>query len=186
MRPVDRLKVLLDPDRLAVAGAVASGPADVEALAERTGLDEQQVRVALGELVGSGLVHPTETGFSLDTEALRRVARELADTELPMDPVIGYGMTHDERLVLSRYFEGRTLVEIPSSRAKRLIVLERIALDFDLGRRYAEADVNELIGRFHPDWSTLRRLLVDEGFLDRESTAGGTEYWRSGGRAPET
>jgi hypothetical protein len=102
-----------------------------------------------------------------------------------MDPVIGYGMTDDERLVLARFFAGRVLVEIPSQRAKRLIVLQRLALEFDPGRRYTELEVNAVLGAFHRDWSALRRGLVDEGLLDREPTAGGNLYWRSGGRVTD-
>ncbi|MFT4658086.1 MAG: hypothetical protein ACJAXA_000237 [Candidatus Aldehydirespiratoraceae bacterium] len=96
----------------------------------------------------------------------------------PMEPVIGFGMTDDEREVLSRFFEGRTLTSVPTSRAKRLIVLERLALEFDVGKTYPEREVNLILGGFNPDWSTLRRHLIDEGFLDREQNV----YWRSGGR----
>jgi hypothetical protein len=99
-----------------------------------------------------------------------------------MDPAIGFGMTEDERVVLARYFAGRTLTGVPSSRAKRLVVLQRLALEFDVGRRYTEREVNEILFEFHPDWSTLRRHLVDEGFLDRDHIDDENLYWRSGGR----
>jgi hypothetical protein len=69
------------------------------------------------------------------------------------------------------------LVSIPSSRTKRLVVLELLAQEFEPGRRYSESMVNLTLGRFHPDTAALRRYLVDEGFLDR--SAG--EYWRAGG-----
>ncbi|MEL6893263.1 MAG: DUF2087 domain-containing protein [Actinomycetota bacterium] len=184
MNPVDRLKTLLDPERLAVAGALAVGPGSVSELAGRTQLADRRVLEALGDLVSAGLAHPDGAVFRLDLASLQETGRALADTELPMDPVIGFGMTDEERLVLSRFFEGRTLAEVPSSRAKRLIVLERLALEFDLGRRYHEFEVNDILGAFHPDWSTLRRHLVDEGFLDREQGGRGNVYWRSGGRVP--
>jgi hypothetical protein len=87
-------------------------------------------------------------------------------------------MTGDELVVLARFFRGMQLVEVPAQRAKRLVVLERIALDFEPGRRYAEHEVNELLAARHPDYATLRRYLVDEGFLDRKAG----EYWRAGGR----
>lgn len=181
MHPVDALKNFLDPSRLAVAGALArtdAAPSSVDALAGSTGRAERDVLEALGALRAAGLVEQSAGGYRLDLDALRELGRRLAEVELPMDPVIGFGMTDDERRILSRFFHGRTLHEIPSSRAKRLIVLERLALEFDIGRRYPEGEVNELLGRFHPDWSALRRHLVDEGFLDRERN----EYWRSGGR----
>ncbi len=185
MLPIDRARQLLDVDRLAVAGTLAVRSGTIAELEERTGLAERRVLEALGGLVAAGLVTSVEGEYRLGVDSLRDVARSLAETELPMDPVIGFGMTDEERVVLSRFFERRTLTELPSSRAKRLIVLERLALEFDLGRRYPESEVNRVLGAFHPDWSTLRRHLVDEGFLDREQGPRGNEYWRSGGRLPE-
>lgn len=79
-----------------------------------------------------------------------------------------------------RFFAGERLTEIPAQRGKRLVVLERLALEFEPGRHYGEAEVNAILGRFHPDHATLRRELVDEGLLDRAQSV----YWRSGGRVP--
>jgi hypothetical protein len=87
-------------------------------------------------------------------------------------------MTARESEVLARFFHGDRLSELPAQRHKRLVVLERLALEFEPGVRYREAEVNALLRRFHDDHATLRRALVDEGYLDR--AAG--EYWRSGGR----
>ena len=98
-----------------------------------------------------------------------------------MDEYIGYGMDDREREVLGRFFRGRTLEKIPAARSKRLIVLERLALEFEVGRRYPEASVNEILLAFHRDVAALRRHLVDEGLLDRDHG----EYWRSGGRTDD-
>lgn len=185
--------LLLDPDRLAVAGALAVRPMTTDELAAVTGRSDRDVLVCLGELRHAGLVRQDEspgdangeTRYVLDTEALRAAAKQQAEVELPMDPAIGFGMTDDERAVLERFFAGRTLIEFPAQRAKQLVVLQRLALEFDLGRRYTEIEVNEILFPFFADWSTLRRHLVDEGFLDRESIGGGNQYWRSGGRVTD-
>ena len=141
---------------------------------------------AVGDLRSAGLVVAGDDGvFVLDDQAVRAAARSAAEVEIPMDPAIGYGMTEDEQHVLGRFFSGRVLNEIPTQRAKRLVVLQRLALEFDPGRRYTEFEVNELLGAFHPDWSALRRGLVDEGLLDREPIVGGNLYWRSGGRVTD-
>jgi hypothetical protein len=95
-----------------------------------------------------------------------------------MDPFIGHGMDDGERRVLSRFFVGRTLTKIPVGRTKRRVVLERLALEFEIGRRYPESAVNDALRAFHPDFAALRRYLVDEELLDRADGV----YWRSGGR----
>ena len=83
----------------------------------------------------------------------------------------------DER-ILGRFFDddGR-LHTMPSKRAKLLVVLDRLAQEFDLGVVYSEGQVDEVLLRFHPDHAALRRYLVDEGFLTRDAGF----YWRSGG-----
>lgn len=180
------LTLLLDRDRLAVAGALAVRSRTTPELVEATELDARAVLSAVGDLRSAGLVRPEAAGrYALDDEAIRVAARSAAEIEVPMDPVIGYGMADDERLVLARFFSGRVLVEIPTQRAKRLIVLQRLALEFEPGRRYTEFEVNDVLGAFHPDWSALRRGLVDERMLDRQPTAGGNLYWRSGGRVTD-
>lgn len=73
--------------------------------------------------------------------------------------------------------DGR-LTAIPAKRSKRLVLLDVLAQEFDLGRRYPEAEVNERLRPFHEDVAALRRYLVDEGFLDRDTPG---IYWRSGG-----
>ena len=64
------------------------------------------------------------------------------------------------------------------SQAKRALVLERLALEFEPGLRYTEREVNSTLQVFHPDYASLRRHLVDDGFLTRADGS----YWRSGGR----
>lgn len=182
MSPLELLRLLLDPDRLAVAGALAARPMTTDEVVTASGRDRRVVLMAIGDLRAAGLVAAADDRYSIDAAALRAAAKAAADQDLPMDPVIGFGMTDEERAVLARFFSGRTLTEIPSARAKRLVLLQRLALEFDVGRRYTEREVNEILFEFHPDWSALRRYLVDEGFLDRDHVDGDDLYWRSGGR----
>ena len=182
MGAIDDLLLLTEPDRLAVAGALATASRTTAELVAVTGLAERAVLTALGDLRASALVVADGNAYRLDVEALRELARAVTEASIPMDPAIGYGMTDEERVILDRYFAGRTLIAIPHQRAKFQVVLQRLALEFDVGRRYTEDDVNAVLHPFHTDWSTLRRGLVDEGFLDREHLDGVTWYWRSGGR----
>lgn len=87
--------------------------------------------------------------------------------------------TLEQRDQMLRAFLGDdgAIVHVPAKRAKRLVVLDHVAQAFDVGRRYPERDVNDILRRYHADWAMLRRYLVDEGFLSRQNGV----YWRSGG-----
>ena len=185
MTPADLLRLLLDPDRLAVAGALASRQMTTKEVVDATGRNQRVVLTAIGDLRAAGLVAVDGEHYAIDAAALRDAARAAADLDVPMDPVIGYGMTEDEQAILRRFFAGRTITEIPANRAKRQVLLQRLALEFDVGQRYTEREVNEILFVFHPDWSTLRRYLVDEGFLDREHVDDQNWYWRAGGRVTD-
>ena len=80
--------------------------------------------------------------------------------------------------MLRTFFRDGRLTEIPTKESKRRIVLERIAIEFEPGRRYDETGGERDRRRFFNDYAAIRRYLVDEGFLDRDHGV----YWRSGGR----
>ena len=89
--------------------------------------------------------------------------------------------------MLRRFVHNGRLLAMPAAHGKRLVVLDHLAGLFEPGRRYPEREVNELLGRYHPDYAMLRRYLVDDGFLDRadEPAPSGSRsvkvYWRTGG-----
>lgn len=69
-----------------------------------------------------------------------------------------------------------SLRDIPTKIGKRLVVLDHLAQSFEVGQLYPEAEVNEILHRFHRI-AALRRYLVEEEFMERRD---GT-YWRAGG-----
>ena len=176
--PDEILRALADPDRLAIAGRLARGGATADDVARSVERPIDRVRRHLNRLLAVGLVALDDDRhtYRLDTDVLRAAAREVSP---PREAGLALGAANDdEEAVLRAYFRGGVLREIPAKEAKRRIVLERIATEFEPGVRYPESEVNEVVRRFHPDHAALRRYLVDEGFLDREGGA----YWRSGGR----
>jgi hypothetical protein len=86
-------------------------------------------------------------------------------------------MAETDEDVVGRFIKDGRLVIMPTKRAKLLLVLDRIAQDFEPGRSYPEAEVNEVLGRYNDDYAALRRYLVDEACMTRE----GGIYWRTGG-----
>jgi DNA-binding transcriptional ArsR family regulator len=90
------VSTLLDPVRLMVAGSLAGRARTVASIAGYTGVDERDVVAAIGALRQVGLVEQSEDGYTLPAASLRRLASELAETDVPMDPWVGFGMTDDE------------------------------------------------------------------------------------------
>ncbi|MGZ4133316.1 MAG: DUF2087 domain-containing protein [Actinomycetota bacterium] len=176
--PHEILRALADPERLAIAGALARRDLGPSALAADLDLPLKRVRSHLNRLTGAGVVRLSEdrATYRLDPETLRWAAEQVG-------PPRGTGMAlgaanEDEGSVLRTFFRDGRLTEVPVKRAKRLIVLERIAIEFEPGRRYDEKEVNVVVGRFYNDYAAIRRYLVDERFLDRDHGV----YWRAGGR----
>ncbi len=175
--PDEILRALADAERLAVAGRLARENRTATELAADLGLALDRVRRHLKRLSGVGLVVglPDRRTYRLAAEALRRAAQEVGPSR---EPGLALGaVDEEEEAVLRRYFVGGRLQEIPAKRGKRLAVLSRLALEFEVGVRYPEREVDAMLRRFHPDHASLRRLLVHEGFLSRQ----GGEYWRTGG-----
>ncbi len=173
------LRLTVDPVRLAVLGRSVVAAVDVVAAAAELRVPERDVVAALGKLRAVGLIGDD---LRLDRKALRQVAASLP-RQAPIDPaLIGEGWTAEEAEVLGRFFSGGRLTSIPGAHGKRLVVLERLAQEFAPGLRYAEPEVNFALQMYHPDYASLRRHLVDEGFLSRADGV----YWRTGGRDPTT
>jgi RimJ/RimL family protein N-acetyltransferase len=173
--PLDLVRAIVDPVRLAVLGASVSGPPSVDALASSLGVERKEIAGAIGYLRGVALLD--EAG-QLDRGKLNAVARALPKTEAePVETQPGL-WTHPELEVLDRFFAGPRLTTIPSAFAKRKLVLEKIVQDFEPGIRYQERDVNFKLQLIHADYAALRRYLVDGGFLGRAEGF----YWRTGGR----
>jgi biotin operon repressor len=176
--PDEILRSLADPQRLAIAGMLAAGDRSADEIAAATGLTIARVHKHLNRLTATGVVRVNEDRhtYRLDPETLRWAAEQVGP---PREAGLTLGAaTEDEEAVLRTFFRNGRLTEVPAKESKRRIVLERIALEFEPGVRYEEREVNVVVGRFFNDHASLRRYLVDEGFLDRE----GGVYWRAGGR----
>ena len=177
-RPLDAAAIvglLADDDRRAVLAALELGATTLDqVVAAAVTLTPPRAAKALGRLVEAGLVIEHDGSLIVLAAAFQRAAREA----LARPPSTEHDDQPDEaRRVLSVFVTDGRLTSIPAPRAKRMVVLDWLAQDFEPGRRYSEAMVNLIIGKRHPDTAALRRYLVDEDLLSREAG----EYWRSGG-----
>jgi hypothetical protein len=163
--------LLADDDRRKVFAALVLGATSLDGILAATGFTAARAGKALTRLAASGLVVRADDGsLALHTEAFRTAAVAARPKEEPAP-------ADESAALLQRFIRRGRLVSIPTQRSKRLVVLDHLAQEFDPGHRYSEQMVNEILGRWHPDTASLRRYLVDEGFLERERG----EYWRAGG-----
>jgi hypothetical protein len=168
--------LLADDRRRRVVAALVLGAATVDEVRMATGLGTRAVATALARLVDAELVVRGDDGTHvLLAEAFRAAAIAAAPERDDADPT--GDVPEDTAKVLRTFFRGGRLTSIPTQHSKKLVVLDRLAQEFDVGTRYQERQVNAILRRFHDDVAALRRYLVDEGFLDRARG----EYWRSGG-----
>lgn len=166
--------LLADPVRLKVVAALALGAGSIEDVAGLSGLSLKDVALAARRLARAGLVHRDGHVLALHTDEFGAAARAAAATAPPVEPL---SADPEEDAVLRAFLRDGRLVSVPAQRSKRLVVLGHLVHVFEPGVRYPEREVNALLAAWHPDVAALRRHLVDEGLLTRESGV----YWRSGG-----
>jgi hypothetical protein len=153
--------LLGDEERLRVVAAITLGAQTVDDIADASGLEAGDVRRVLQRLVAAGLVD-RQDGFRVDVAAFRSAGRERPPRvrELP-------GATREQARVLRNFVEDGRLRSVPVRASQRRVVLEYVAGRFEERVDYTEREVNELLARYHDDYASLRRYLVDEGFLTR-------------------
>jgi DNA-binding transcriptional ArsR family regulator len=167
-------KLLLDEERLKIIGCLALRPRTVREIAAELGLREGAAGRHVAGLAALGLVQP-QAGedapqYALDAAGIQVIKRDLFAGEAQPPAA---ALDQADR-VLRNFLDGERLKEIPASHAKRQVILEWLAGKFELGVTYPERQVNEIIGRHHPDYAALRRYLVDAGLMQRADG----KYWR--------
>jgi hypothetical protein len=87
-----------------------------------------------------------------------------------------YVITQTEKdNVLKNYIRDGKVRIFPSKEKKKVIILEYIIDKFEPNQRYSEKEVNETIKSTIDDYATVRRYLIDFGFMKRSND--GSEYW---------
>lgn len=165
--------LLADGFRLRVVAALVLGHASLADVRQATGLSTRDAVTALDRLSAGGLVVGDGDSYFLVESAFAAAARAAA----PERSALADHHPPDAGRVLRAFVRDGRLTAIPTAHGKRQVILDLLAQEFELGRRYPEREVNRLLRRWHDDTAALRRYLVDDGYLSREQG----EYWRSGG-----
>ena len=175
------MKALSDASRLRIVGLLADGRRmAVEQLATALELTPATVVHHLKKLRDAGLVEsharPPYMDYSLRLSrlseiggSLHRIAREQTGAADADETMPDWASPADAR-VLRAFFDGERLTSIPAQHSKRLVVLRHLAgTVFEKKRKYPEKEVNQLLAVRNPDAASLRRYLVDEGFMSRKA-----------------
>ncbi|MDU6341306.1 MAG: DUF2087 domain-containing protein [Clostridium sp.] len=88
-----------------------------------------------------------------------------------------FNITDEEKVkVIENYMdENKRLKSYPAREKKKVIILEEICKNFKCGKKYSEKEINRILQRIFDDYVTLRRALIEYGFLDRSNDC--SEYW---------
>lgn len=164
-------KALGHPIRLLILNLIKIQPRHGQELAEILQLTPATVSHHLKLLTASGLLTAEKDQYyqtySLVAEQL---AYPLADlVHLPQTDLFS-GVEQDayRKKVLRTFFRHGRLVQIPSQRKKRLVVLEKIVESFEPGRTYTEREVNHILLDFNDDVASLRRGMIEDNLMTRE------------------
>jgi len=171
-------KVLANESRLKLVGILAQRECSVEELAALLQLKEPTISHHLTKLKELRLVQMRPEGnthlYHLNQEALQELNRTMftPDQIAALADEVKPEVWEDK--VLKSFLSGETLIEIPASRKKRLVILKWLARQFELGETYPDRKVNQIIQRHHPDYATLRRELIGYQMMQRDKGL----YWR--------
>ena len=179
-------KALADENRLRMIGLLSQEEYRVSDLAATLELTEPTVSHHLSRLRELGLVNLRSVGnnryYRLNIAMLNRMKQAVARMEAlarvePDDKTWIDELDVDayDRKILRDYTINGRLKQIPSKEKKLLVILRWLATKFEEGVKYTEREVNAIITPFYEDYATLRRDLIDFGFLRRER--GGGLYW---------
>jgi len=84
----------------------------------------------------------------------------------------------EEEKILASVFESLQPLKLKvfsSKEKKKIVTLRKIASQFEQGRKYTEKEVNFTLITIYEDFATIRRYLVEYGFMERTNDC--KEYW---------
>lgn len=163
---VSLLKVIADETRLRILGLLSERDYTGKELSERLELTPPTVSHHMRKLTDAGVVISTADAqrhiYSLNTALLRDVRKTNAAPQ-EKNPALDA-----RQKTLRNFFDGQRLKSIPAQRKQRVIILQALLERFEPGRQYPEREVNDVLSTAHEDVATLRRELVDYGYMVRE------------------
>lgn len=116
-----------------------------------------------------------------------QVFAETAESKQDLIPIHEHATYVDDRYLITRAEEEKILANafssleplrlnnFPPKEKKKVVILRKIAEQFEKGRFYTEKEINEILKEIYVDYGTIRRYLIMNGHLDRKTD--GSCYW---------
>lgn len=88
-----------------------------------------------------------------------------------------YAITEEEKTkIIETYFNAdSSLKSFPTKEKRKIVVLQHIANTFKSDKKYKEKEVNTILSRIFDDFATIRRYLIEYGFMERYDDC--SYYW---------
>jgi hypothetical protein len=178
--PYDKLlgffRALGDVEGLKIVGLLAQRPASVAELAQLLDLRQADVVRHLSRLEELGLALAVSDGspsYVLNEGALARLNKDVFSRLSPAKRAHEGDRDWEQKLLDTFVVDGR-LRGIPAQHKRRVAITKWLAEHFHVGVRYDEKEINEIIQRVYHDYASLRRYMIDYGFMQRDHGV----YWR--------
>lgn len=184
------LKALADDSRLAMLKLLNEREYTVGDLARQVELGEPTVSHHLARLREAGLVSLRMAGnqrfyrvnqvglkkFKTLATEIEQLPRTVEEAPAANDWILELGWPKEDQQVLREHTSGGRITSLPSKQKKTIVILRWLATLFEPERMYSESEVNAVLKSvYEQDFISLRRDLVDFGYLRRER--GGGKYW---------
>ncbi|MFD2912249.1 metalloregulator ArsR/SmtB family transcription factor [Jeotgalibacillus terrae] len=173
IRLVSFYKTLGDKTRIRIIVLLKNGPLHGQAIAGKLGLKPPTITHHLNKLKEIDVVYQRREKntiyFYLNERKLEQMVSSVV--RLGGDEMFeSFELDEGEKAKIIKNFTNAdgTLKSLPAQRKKKLILLEYMLRDLEAGRSYKEAELNEHIKKFHPDFATVRREFVMAQFMYRQ------------------
>lgn len=176
------LEATLDVDRLKIISILSQEPASLLDLAEKADQVPTMLLRNLELLEEANLVETVDqkgrTVYRFDPKNLELMARQkLSEPQNQVD-LSSFDLSENQQGIIKNYIRSDgSLKLIPSQSKKIIAILEYVSQAFEFDKYYSEKEVNAMLNHYHLDTTSLRRYLVDFGYLGRENN--GIRYWRT-------
>ena len=175
-------RAVLNTDRLGLISHLSTHALSIPEISHFSKLPPKEIQHHLAILVDAVLVIVREEDgkhlYRFNQKQLDEFNRHhFTEAEEKNDKVDFLGFPDEKRKILTDYTNpDGSLKMIPTKSKKIMAILDYLILAFDQEDVYSEKQVNEILDGFFHDTTTLRRYLIDFGYLGR--SIDGAQYWR--------